>query len=164
MAAALLLLAASLFGIPEACAPGANAPATPGANAPAARVTVHGFKDRVGNLRIVIYPATDADFLAPARYVQRLDTKVTPDGEMTVCAPVPAVGDHIVVALHDRDSNGKLSPWRDGVGFSRNPRLGLSKPKVDAVKVRLDGITPLRIELNYLQGLRVAPVRSQRTR
>lgn len=156
MAAALILLAASLFGLPEACSSRATAPA--------ALVTVHGFKDRVGTLRIVIYPATEADFLAPARYVQRLDTKVTPIGEMTVCAPVPAAGDHIVVALHDRDSNGKLSPLRDGAGFSRNPRLGLKKPKVDAVKVRLDGITPLHIELNYLQGLRVAPVRSQGTR
>jgi uncharacterized protein (DUF2141 family) len=155
MAAAFAFLAAAVLGLADSCAPGVS---PSGTTAPAARVTVHGFKDRIGNLRIVIYPATDADFLAPARYVQRLDTKVTPEGEMTVCAPVPAAGDHVVVALHDRDSNGKLSPLRDGAGFSRNPRLGLSKPKVHTVKVRLDGITPLRIELNYLQGLRVAPV------
>lgn len=147
---------AALLGVPAACAPGAESPA--------ALVTVHGFKDRVGNLRIAVYPATEADFLAPARYVQRLDSAVTAQGEMTVCAPVPAAGDHVVVALHDRDSNGKLSPFRDGVGFSRNPKLGLSKPKIDAVKLRLDGVTPLRIELNYLQGLRPRPVRSTQNR
>ncbi len=156
MSLTAVLLAAALFGLPDACAPGAEGPA--------ARVTVHGFKDRVGNLRIAIYPANDADFLAPARYVQRLDTPVTPEGEMTVCAPVPTPGDHVVVALHDRDSNGRLSPFRDGAGFSRNPRLGLAKPKVEAVKVRLDGITPMRIQLNYLQGLAVRPVPAPRSR
>jgi uncharacterized protein (DUF2141 family) len=156
MAAAFALLAAALLGVPDACGPDASGPA--------ALVTVHGFKDRVGNLRIAIYPATEADFLSPGAYVQRLDTKVTPDGDMTVCAPVPEPGAHIVVALHDRDSNGRLGPFRDGAGFSRNPRLGLAKPKVEAVKVTLDGITPLRIELNYLQGLRPAPVRSARSR
>lgn len=160
---ALALLAAAVSGVPQACAPGASGAA--------ALVTVHGFRDRAGNLRIAIYPATEADFLAPARYVQRLDTPVTPAGEMTVCAPVPAPGRHIVVALHDRDANGKLGPFRDGVGFSRNPRLGLAKPKIAAVEVQLDAVTPMRIELNYLQGLTPRPVKpakappqAQRTR
>jgi uncharacterized protein (DUF2141 family) len=93
-----ILAAAAVFGLPEACAPGADGPA--------ALVTVHGFKDRAGRVRIAIYPATEADLLAPARYVQRLDTPVTPEGEMTICAPVPTAGDHVVTALHDRDANG----------------------------------------------------------
>ncbi|MGL6043961.1 MAG: DUF2141 domain-containing protein [Sandaracinobacteroides sp.] len=164
MPATLALLAAAIFGVPEACAAGAQGPA--------ALVTVHGFKDRQGQLRIAIYPATDADFLASGRYVQRLDTPLTPAGDITVCAPVPQsaqmagqlTGELVVVALHDRDSNGKLGPFRDGAGFSRNPRLGLSKPKIEAVKVRLDGVTPLRIELNYLQGLRPAPWQSRQSR
>jgi uncharacterized protein (DUF2141 family) len=156
MLATFALLSAALLGVPGACAPGAAGPA--------ARVTVHGFKDRKGQLRIAIYPATDADFLASGRYVQRLDTPMTPDGEMTVCAPVPAAGDVVVVALHDRDANGKLHPFRDGAGFSRNPRLGLSKPRIEAVQVRLEGVTPLRIELNYLQGLRPAPWRARQSR
>lgn len=147
-----ILAAAAVFGIPQACAPRADAPA--------ALVTVHGFKDRQGNLRIAIYRANEEELLASGRYVQRLDTPVTPGGEMTVCAPVPQAGDYVVTALHDRDANGKLSPFRDGVGFSRNPKLGLAKPKVEAVNIRLDGVTPLRIELNYLHGLKVAPVRS----
>lgn len=156
MLATIALLSAALFGVPGACAPGAAGPA--------ARVTVHGFKDRKGQLRIAIYPATDADFLASGRYLQRLDTPMTPDGEMTVCAPVSAAGDVVVVALHDRDANGKLHPFRDGAGFSRNPRLGLSKPRIEAVQVRLEGVTPLRIELNYLQGLRPAPWRARQSR
>lgn len=154
MSAALALLAAALFGLPDACAPGASAPA--------ALVTVEGFKDRAGQLRIAIYRATDSEFLASGRYVQRLDTPMTAAGSMTVCAPVPAAGDYVVVALHDRDRNGKLGPFRDGAGFSRNPKLGLSKPRIDAVRIRLDGVTPMSIRLNYLQGLRPAPVKSPR--
>jgi uncharacterized protein (DUF2141 family) len=150
------LVAAAVFGLPDACAPGAQTPA--------ALVTVHGFRDRKGNLRIAIYNARKDELLASGRYVQRLDAPVTTGGEMTVCAPVPATGDYVVTALHDRDANGKLSPFSDGVGFSRNPKLGLAKPKVEAVKVRLDGVTPMRIQLNYLQGLRVAPVRAPRSR
>ncbi|TPE61051.1 DUF2141 domain-containing protein [Sandaracinobacter neustonicus] len=150
------LAAAAIFGTPAACEPGAAGNA--------ALVTVHGFKDREGQLRIAIYPANEADFLAPARYVQRIDVPLTPEGEMTVCAPVPAAGQLIITALHDRDLNGKLSPFRDGVGFSRNPKLGLGKPKVAAVAIAVDGVTPVRIELNYLQGLSVAPVRARQTR
>lgn len=148
-----LLTAAAVFGFPAACAPDAKGTA--------ALVTVHGFKDRVGNLRIVIYRANEEEFLASGRYVQRIDVPVTPSGEMTVCAPVPDAGNHVVVALHDRDKNGKMDPFKDGVGFSGNPRLGLAKPKIAAVDAQLSGVTPFRIELNYLQGLRVAPVRAR---
>lgn len=149
MSPALALLATALFGLPDACVPGGASPA--------ALVTVEGFKDRSGQLRIAIYRATEAEFLASGKYVQRLDTPLTATGPMTVCAPVPAAGDYVVVALHDRDRNGKLGPFRDGAGFSRNPKLGLSKPKIDSVRVRLDGVTPMAIRLNYLQGLRPAP-------
>lgn len=156
MSMLLALTAATVFGTAAACAPGAGGTA--------ALVTVHGFKDREGQLRIAIYPANDADFLASGRYVQRIDVPMTPAGDMTVCAPVPAAGELIVVALHDRDRNGKFGAFRDGVGFSRNPKLGLSKPKIAAVAVQLDGVMPMRIELNYLHGLEVGPVRARQTR
>jgi uncharacterized protein (DUF2141 family) len=151
-----ILAAAAVYGLPEAC--------TPAAREPAALVTVHGFKDRLGTLRIAIYRARQDELLASGRYVQRLDTPLTASGEMTVCAPVPEPGDYVVTALHDRDANGKLGPFRDGVGFSRNPQLRLARPKVETVQIRLDGVTPLRIELNYLQGLKVAPVRPRQNR
>jgi uncharacterized protein (DUF2141 family) len=156
MSALLALLAAAVFGIPDACAPDSGKSA--------ALVTVHGFKDREGNVRIAIYRAREDELLASGLYVQRLDTPVTANGDMTICAPVPAAGDYVVAALHDRDANGKFGAFRDGVGFSRNPRLGLDKPKVEVTQVRLDGVTPMRIELNYLHGLKVGPVRQKQTR
>lgn len=155
-ATSLLLAAAIHGGVPQACAPGA-----PG---PAALVTVHGFKDREGNVRVAIYPANEEDFLASGRFVQRLDTRVTPSGSMTICAPVPSAGPHIVAVLHDRDANGKFGAFRDGVGFSRNPRLGLSKPKISAVTVDLTGVVEMSVELNYMHGLRPSPVRELKNR
>jgi uncharacterized protein (DUF2141 family) len=151
-----ILAAAAILGDPAACSEQAAGPA--------ALVTVHGFKDRAGNLRIAIYPANEQDFLAPARYVQRIDVPVSPSGEMTVCAPIPSAGPHVVVALHDRDRSGKLNALSEGVGFSRNPKLGLSKPRLERVEVPIEGVTPLRIELNYLRGLRPAPVPAPRSR
>jgi uncharacterized protein (DUF2141 family) len=156
MFATALLLATAVFGVPQACAPGASGPA--------ALVTVHGFKDRQGNVRVAIYPANEADFLASGKFVQRLDTPLTPSGSMTICAPVPSAGPHIVAVLHDRDANGKFGAFRDGVGFSRNPKLGLAKPKIAAVTVDLNGVTEMSVELNYMHGLRPTPVREMQSR
>ncbi len=142
-------LAAAVFGIPDACAPGATGTA--------ALVTVDGFRDRTGNLRIAIYRAIEDEYLESGKYVQRLDTKVTEDGAMTVCAPVPGPGRYAVFALHDRNENGKMDPFRDGVGMSNNPKFGLSKPKLDMVEIDLGGVTPMSIGLNYLQGFSVKP-------
>ncbi len=153
---ALLVTAAAVFGLAAACAPGGSTTA--------ALVTVDGFRDRDGNLRVVIYRAREDEFLASGKYAQRIDTPMTPAGSMTVCAPVPEAGDYVVVALHDRDANGKLGPFHDGAGFSRNPKLGLSKPKIDKVVMRLDGVTPVTITLNYLQGLKPQPWRGKQTR
>lgn len=155
MFTALAILSSAVFGTPQACAAGSTATA--------ALVSVSGFRDRVGNLRIAIYPAKEEDFLVGGHYVQRIDTPTTPSGSMTVCAPVPRPGKYIVVALHDRNADGKLNPFTDGVGMSRNPRLGLSKPKVELVEVTLNGVTPMKIELNYLQGLQPKPWQAEKT-
>lgn len=153
MSATLALLSATVFGIASACAPGSGGPA--------ALVKVHGFKDRVGNLRVIIYRAREDEFLESGKYVQRIDVPVPPSGDMTVCAPIPDRGDHIVVVLHDRDANGKFGAFHDGVGFGGNPKLGLSKPKIEDVKLPINGVVPLTVELNYMRGLRPRPVRQK---
>jgi uncharacterized protein (DUF2141 family) len=142
-----------IFGEPKACAVGA-----PG---PAALVRVHGFKDRKGQLRVIVYRSNEAEFLASGKFIARIDTPLTPAGDMTVCVPLPEGGPLIVVALHDRDKNGKFGAFEDGVGFSNNPRLGLSKPKLPPVTTSISGVAPLSIELNYMRGFRPQPVRAK---
>lgn len=143
----------TVFGEPAACAPGSTGPAV--------IVRVDGFRDRTGNVRIAIYRALEEELLASGKYVTRIDTPLTRDGPMTICAPVPESGPHVIVALHDRNANGKLNVWSDGFGFSRNPRLGTSKPPVDLTEVQVAGVVPLQITLNYVQGFSARPWRGQ---
>lgn len=162
------LMLAALLSMPVSAAPG---PATaevlggspdacrPGAEGSAALVTVAGFKDRAGRLRVQNYRGGKADYLVEGRYLHREEMPVTAAGEMTVCLPLPGPGDYAIIALHDRDSNGRLSIWSDGIGFSRNPRLGLAKPAASQVLISFGpGVTPVRIVLNYRRGLSVRPI------
>ena len=123
-------------------------------------VTAQGFRDRKGNLRIAIYNANEDEFLASGRYVQRIDTPLTANGAMTVCVPLPTAGPYAIVALHDRNADGRLNVFSDGFGFSNNPKLGRSKPEVELVTVSVRGVTSYTITLNYVQGFSAKPWQS----
>lgn len=130
-----------------------------GSAGPAALVTVHGFRDRQGQLRIQDYTGEDGEYLATGKYLRRHDLPMTAAGDMTVCLTLPTPGRYVVVALHDRDSNGKLSIWSDGIGFTNNPRLALSKPAPEKTLFTAGpGVTPVRIVLNYLRGFSARPL------
>lgn len=135
---------------PDACRPGA-----PGA---AALVTVQGFKDRVGRLRVQNYRGTKEEYLVEGHYLHREEVPLTAAGDITLCLPLPGPGDYVIIALHDRDSNGRLSIWSDGIGFTRNPRLGLAKPAPKQTVMHFGpGVTPVTIVMNYRHGLSVRP-------
>jgi uncharacterized protein (DUF2141 family) len=141
-----------------------TAACAPGAEQPAALVRVYGFKDRAGNLRVQAYGDNAEDFLAKGKKLKRVELPVTPAGDMNVCVALPRFGEFALVVLHDRDANGRLSVSKDGVGFSRNPRLGLAKPDYDKVRfVAREGVTIVDVILNYRQGLlSVRPVVERR--
>jgi uncharacterized protein (DUF2141 family) len=122
-------------------------------------VTVTGFRDRKGNVRVQDYRGTKDEYLATGKFLHREDVNLTPEGDMTICLPLPGPGAYAIVALHDRDSNGRLNPFSDGIGFSNNPRLGLSKPAPEKTLTEFGhGVSRIRIVLNYLRGLSVRPV------
>jgi len=133
-------------------------------------VTVSGFKDRTGNVRVELYPATDEDFLAPGRKLreegkifQRIDLPTPVDGNAVVCVGLPAEGTYAIAVLHDRNASGKLDPFSDGFGFPNNPRLGFSKPAVSKAAFTAGaGQTRLDVVLNYWNGLAASPVRRPR--
>lgn len=126
----------------------------PGARGPAALVRVYGFKDRGGNLRVQLYSDNPDEFLEKGKKLKRIELPMTGSGDMNVCMALPRHGEFSMAVLHDRDMNGKLSISKDGVGFSGNPKLGLSKPDYeDAMFVARDGVTVVDVILNYRQGL-----------
>lgn len=126
----------------------------PGAKGPAALVRVYGFKDRAGNLRVQLYSDNPDEFLASGKKLKRIELPTTVSGDMNVCMELPRFGEFSMAVLHDRDTNGRLSVSKDGVGFSGNPKLGLSKPDYeDSMFVARDGVTVVDVILNYRQGL-----------
>lgn len=158
---ALLTLGQSPVVLPSPELGTAGAPCRAGETGPALMVEVVGLKDRVGMLKVEVYPGVEGDFLLPdyklvmaGKTFRRIEGPVPAEPVPHVCIRVPAPGRYGVLVLHDRDSNHRFNWQHDGVGFSRNPRLGLSKP--GASEVAFDaggGVTPLRVVMNYRNGL-----------
>jgi uncharacterized protein (DUF2141 family) len=131
----------------------------PGAGGYAALVTVSGFKDRAGRLRVQDYTGAKGDYLESGKFLRRQELPVTAAGEMALCLALPGPGRYVIVALHDRNEDGKLSIFGDGIGFSNNPQLGLAKPAAEkTLFTARAGVTPVHIVLNYLRGLSVRPI------
>lgn len=161
MAAALVLLTGA-GPIPSTPDLGkAEGQCRPGESGPAFIVDMIGLKDRTGKLKLEVYPATDADFLADdnvlimaGKTFRRVEAPVPADPTPRLCVRLPGPGTYAVTVLHDRNADRKFSLSQDGFGFSGNPKLGWSKPKAAAVAVNAGGgLTTLRIVMNYRTGL-----------
>lgn len=133
----------------------------PGEQGPAVIITVQGLKDRQGLLRAELYPANEKDFLEDdnilinaGKTFRRVEIRLPPSGPVQLCIRTPGPGPYTLSLLHDRDANLKFGLSTDGVGFPNNPRLGLGKPKADAVRFDTSGgLTQISIRLNYRRGL-----------
>ena len=64
-----------------------------------------------------------------------------------------APGDYALTVLHDENSNFRadmmLGIPREGVGFSRNPRLVMSAPSFNAVRFSVAGTQSMVVQLKY---------------
>ncbi|KUR74329.1 DUF2141 domain-containing protein [Novosphingobium sp. FSW06-99] len=138
---------------------------------PAVIVDVIGLKDHEGKLKVEVYPGVEGDFLEDdnklinaGKTFRRVEGPVPGEHEPHICVRLPGPGRYAVMVLHDRDSNHRFNWQHDGVGFSRNPHLGWSKPKADSVAITVgSGVTPLRVIMNYRIGLfSFGPIASNR--
>ena len=159
LALAMLAVAAPM---PAQAALGPDAAAcTPGAKRAAVLVSVDGFKNRLGRVRVQLYGSNPSDFLEKGKKLRRIDLPVTGSGPMHVCVAVPKPGTYAIAVRHDADGNGK-SGWNDGGGFSNNPKISLLdlKPSHRETAVNVgNGVKPLGVLLNYRRGLTIGPVR-----
>ncbi|NJC34212.1 uncharacterized protein (DUF2141 family) [Sphingomonas jejuensis] len=147
--------------------PGGAALAQPAAcRGTALLVSVSGFKERAGTLRVQTY-AGAANYADGHRRVSRIEVPVPRgSGPVDVCVPLPGAGDYAVSIRHDANGDGR-SDRGDGGGFSNNPRLSLGQaisrrnPSYDSVRVDAGAgrVTPVPITLNYLRGLSIGPIR-----
>lgn len=167
---------AVLFAATAAFLPlGAGAQAALGPNADicesngsALLVQVEGFKARTGRVRVQLYANNPSTFLEKGKYLERIDVPVSPNGQLKVCVPVPRPGNYAVYVRHDLDGNGK-SNRVDGGGFSGNPDVSLAdlvtkkKPSMNKVQVPVGhGTQPVKVILNYVQGLSFQPLKQYR--
>lgn len=161
LAAALVLLTAA-GPIPSTPDLGkAEGQCRPGESGPAFLVDVVGLKDRAGRIKVEVYPANDADFLADdnvlvgaGKTFRRVEVGIPAEASPRLCVRLPGPGTYAVTVLHDRNADRKFSLSHDGFGFSRNPKLGWAKPKAAVVAVNANGgLTTLRILMNYRTGL-----------
>ena len=136
------------------------------ANGPSILLRIYGFKDRSGNVRIELYPATPEDFLASrtklsaeGKVFKRIEVSTPTKGDAHVCIELPDFGSYSLSVLHDRNASGKLDPFSDGFGFPNNPKLGMSKPNVEDVTVIVFGKMNLDIVLNYWMGFSARPLK-----
>ena len=163
----VLLLAAALPLMTAAFVPSspdlgtAEAQCRPGETGPALMVEVVGLKDHVGKLKVEVYPGVPGDWLEDDNKLinagttfRRVEQPIPPEHTPRVCVHLPGPGRYGVLVLHDRDSNHRFNYQHDGIGFSRNPVLGLSQPRAASVAITAGGgVTPLRVVMNYRKGL-----------
>jgi len=145
----------------EARVLGSDAQACIQRDQPAIEVAIQGLKDRTGNLKLELYPATDADFLrddrdllAEGKFFHRVQTTSPQAGPVTLCIKAPAPGRYALFVTHDRDNKNKFNVWTDGAGIPSNQRIGRSKPTLAQAIVNVPrGVARVTVRVQYLRGL-----------
>ena len=168
----LVLVAALAVAVPSALspaaalpagvgAPGGDAGACTGAQGPAIRADIVGLKDRRGDVKLELYPATEADFLkedrqliAESKVFRRVREATPASGAVSLCIRAPHPGRYALLFTHNRDGKNKFNIWSDGAGFASNQKLGRSRPKVGQAVVDVGNtVTVVTIKAQYLHGL-----------
>lgn len=126
---------------------------------PSLHVRVHGFKQAAGSVRVVLYSSDG--YLQKGGSLRKVRVPVESLDPLNVCIAVPGPGTYAVAVHHDVD-NDKQKDRTDGGGFSRNPSLSITslRPRFQATAVKVDsGPRVVPVQLQYLQGLRIGPVK-----
>ena len=170
---AILSLAALLLASPHPAVAGAilgpdAAACAPGSGKDAVLISVDGFKNREGTLRVELWPGTDEDFMrnhhelvAEGKAYARVTVPVPATGAARVCVPLPGPGVYALGAFHSPAGVRKFDYKKDGATFTRNPKVGIfnTKPKAADVAMRFNaGLSQSDVTLNYLKGLGFGPI------
>jgi uncharacterized protein (DUF2141 family) len=162
--ASAFLSAATILPMPMATARagvlGSDSTACTSGEGPAIRANIEGLKDRVGELKLELYPANDADFLKDDRdlvregkFFRRVRVPTPQAGPISLCIKAPAPGRYALLFTHNRDGKNKFDFWSDGAGFPSNVRLGRSRPRLAMATIDVgNGVTVTDIQAQYLRG------------
>ncbi|MES2054462.1 MAG: DUF2141 domain-containing protein, partial [Pseudomonadota bacterium] len=120
-----------------------------------------GLKDRIGELKLELYPATEEDFLKDDRdlakqgkFFRRIRVPTPQSGAVSVCIKAPRAGRYALLFTHNRDGKNKFDFWSDGAGFPSNQKLGRARPKLQQAVINVpNGVVTIEIRAQYLRGL-----------
>ncbi|WP_448502496.1 DUF2141 domain-containing protein [Sphingomonas sp.] len=140
---------------------GSDAQACTASQGPAIRVNVVGLKDRIGRLKLELYPANEDDFLKDDRdlikegkFFRRVWADTPGAGAVAMCIKAPKPGRYALLFTHDRDGRNKFDFWKDGAGFPGNQRIGRSRPKLEGAIINVgSGVTTTTVRVQYMRGL-----------
>ena len=140
---------------------GPDSSACTSGHGPAIRVIVSGLKDRIGELKLELYPATEADFLKDDRdlvkegkFFRSVRVPTPQTGAVVMCIKAPTPGRYALLFTHNRDGKNKFDFWSDGAGFPSNVKLGRTRPKLNMATINVGpGVTNTDIRAQYLRGL-----------
>ncbi|QNQ08788.1 DUF2141 domain-containing protein [Sphingomonas alpina] len=140
---------------------GSDAAACIAGGGPAIRANIIGLKDRIGELKLELYPATEEDFLKDDRdlikqgkFFRRVRVATPQSGAVSVCIRAPRPGRYALLFTHNRDGKNKFDFWSDGAGFPSNQKLGRSRPKLPQAVINVpNGVVTTEIRAQYLRGL-----------
>lgn len=130
------------------------------AGRPAVQVRITGFKQPTGTVKVAVYG--QRNFLTKEGTLRKVNMPVRSSGPMDICLSVPGPGRYAVAVHHDLNGN-RSKDRADGGGFSRNPQLSVVnlRPRFTAASFDVDASpTVVPVRLQYLQGLRIAPIHS----
>lgn len=153
-------LATALAAPADAVVLGEDAAACAGGKGPAIEANIVGLKDRVGEIKLELYPANEGDFLRDDYLLQqehktfrRVTARPPKSGVVQMCVKVPAPGRYALLFTHNRNAQSKFNFWSDGAGFPSNQKLGRARPKLAQALINVGpGITAATIQAQYLRG------------
>ncbi|WMJ74192.1 DUF2141 domain-containing protein [Cytophagaceae bacterium ABcell3] len=115
-------------------------------------IEVEGLRNSEGSVLVSIFK--NKDYLEEKGVVSYVVGKVK-DKQCVLTSEELPYGDYAIVLIHDENDNGEMDynfmkiP-KEGVGFSNNPKLGLSKPSYEETKFNLDAKeVKLNIKMKY---------------
>ena len=131
------------------------------AGGPALLVNLRGVKARRGSLNLYLFHAPKS-WLKSGQRVNRVNVPASAT-QLDVCVAVPRPGTYALAVRHDINGS-RSSDLADGAGFSRNPRLSLTRfrPAYGQAAIPVGaGVTRVPVVLQYRQGLSVGPIKGQ---
>ncbi|WP_143960322.1 DUF2141 domain-containing protein [Litoribacter populi] len=115
-------------------------------------VEVGDLKNSKGTVRVILYEREG--FLTEEAVKARFDAPIR-DGKSVIETKQLPFGEYAMFVFHDENDNDEVDfnlfkMPKEGIGFSNNPKLGLSKPKFEESKVRLnESKKRIRVKLKY---------------